>query len=253
MASVNENGTGMVMPVAPTGNGGGMFGGGFDGWWIILFIIILMSWGNNGNNGNNGNYNGYNTASEIQAGFNQAALQSGIAAVQTSLCNGFAGVTAAVNNAFNQSTIANMQQNFAIQQGLSNCCCENRAAIADLKYTVATENCADRQAVNDALVTLGNQFNAGIQSLKDEFCADRLAHKDEIIANRDLTIAELRAQINELSRQASTNAQTATILANNEAQTTALEQYLAPVARPAYIVQNPNCCAQNYACGCSAA
>ena len=34
----------------------------------------------------------------------------------------------------------------------------------------------------------------------------------------------------------------------------ALEQYLAPVPRPAYVVQNPNCCGSNYynACACSA-
>jgi len=52
---------------------------------------------------------------------------------------------------------------------------------------------------------------------------------------------------------ASQGAQTAAILANNEAQTTALEQYLAPTPRPAYIVQNPNCCPQNFGCGCGCA
>ncbi len=49
---------------------------------------------------------------------------------------------------------------------------------------------------------------------------------------------------------ASQNTQTQTLLADNFAQTSALEQYLAPVPRPAYIVQNPNCCAQNVGCGC---
>ena len=51
---------------------------------------------------------------------------------------------------------------------------------------------------------------------------------------------------------ASQNAQTAAILANNEAQTAALEQYLNPAPIPAYVVQNPNCCG-NYGttgCGC---
>ena len=40
------------------------------------------------------------------------------------------------------------------------------------------------------------------------------------------------------------------ILANNDAQTNALEQYLAPVPRPAYIVQNPNGCGCNTGCSC---
>ena len=53
---------------------------------------------------------------------------------------------------------------------------------------------------------------------------------------------------------ASQGAQTARILADNAAQTTALEQYLAPTPRPAYVVQNPNCCynACGVNCGCGA-
>jgi hypothetical protein len=49
---------------------------------------------------------------------------------------------------------------------------------------------------------------------------------------------------------ASQGAQTAQILANNEAQTVALEQYLAPTPRPAYIVQNPNCCPNQFGFSC---
>ena len=66
-------------------------------------------------------------------------------------------------------------------------------------------------------------------------CQDKIDAKNEKIADleRQLTMANLAA---------SQSAQTAAILANNEAQTTALEQYLAPVPRPAYVVQNPNCC-----------
>lgn len=256
----SDNGTGTTMLVSPS-NGCNNGLGGQDGWWIILLIIILAVAGNGfGGNGGYGNAVPYIDTS-MQRGFDQAALTSGIGNLQTSLtsgfagvnqglCNGFANVTGAVQNGFAQSEIsanarqmADMQQNFALQQQLSQCCCDNRAATADLRYTISQEACNDRQAVNDALITLGNQLNAGIQSLKDEFCNDRLARKDEIIA-------DLRQQINERDRQASQNAQTAAILANNEAQTVALEQYLAPVPKPSYIVQNPNCCPQNYGCGC---
>ena len=66
-------------------------------------------------------------------------------------------------------------------------------------------------------------------------------------------------RINELERQltmanlaASQTAQTSRLLADNAAQTVALEQYLNPVPVPAYIVQNPNCCSQNF-CGCGVA
>ena len=200
MASISENGSGMVMPVAPTGNGGFSGLGADGGWWIILLFIVLF--GGIGNNGYANGGNGY----EIQNGFNQAALTSGISDIQQAVCNGVATVAGAVQNGFAQAEIsantrqiADMQQNFALQQGLNNCCCENRAAIADLKYTVAQEACSDRQAVNDALVNLTAQMNAGFQSIKDEFCNDRLARKDEIIA-------ELRSQLNERDRLASQNA-----------------------------------------------
>ena len=70
-------------------------------------------------------------------------------------------------------------------------------------------------------------------------------------------IDSLRAALNNVNGQASQNAQTAAIIANNEAQTNILESHLAPKAVPAYIVQNPNCCQQNYnygyGCGCNVA
>lgn len=73
-------------------------------------------------------------------------------------------------------------------------------------------------------------------------CNDKIDAKNEQIAalQQQLTMAQLAA---------SQNAQTAAIIANNEAQTTALEKYLAPVPIPAYIVQNPNGCGCGYAYG----
>ena len=246
MALTDENG-GMVMPVSPMGNNNGFGGFGNDsGWWIILLFILL---------GNNGWGNGFNGGSDnMQRGFDQAALTSSLASLQSSVTSGFGDVQMALCNGFNQGEIAanarqmaDMQQMFSLQQALSQCCCDNRAGIADLRYTISQENCADRQAVNDALVNVINQMNTGFQSIKDEFCNDRLARKDEVIA-------ELRQQLNERDRLASQNQQTAQIIANNEAQTVTLERYLAPTAQPAYIVPNPNCCNQNYGgCGCAVA
>ena len=56
--------------------------------------------------------------------------------------------------------------------------------------------------------------------------------------------AELQQQLWMAQLAASQGAQTAAILANNDAQTAALEKYLAPVPIPAYVVQNPVCCGQ---------
>ena len=272
--SLSEGGNDMVMPVTPMyggGYGGGLGGFGFGGdatWLIILFLFAFMGgWGGNGFGGGYGNTNSFlpyffnNTDNAVQAGFNNAALTSQLSGIQSSITNGFGNAEiAACNRAMDAmqtsytNQIASMNQNFANQQALDanlnalamslqNCCCENRASIADLKYTVATEACADRAAVNDALRDVLTANTASTQRILDQMCQDKIDAKNEKIADleRQLTMANLAA---------SQNAQTAAILANNEAQTTALEQYLAPVPRPAYVVQNPNCCSQNYGCGC---
>lgn len=266
MTDTNGN---LVMPVAPMGSygsGGDGFFGGNNGWWIILLLIVLGGWGNGfggfgGGNGGmfpwlmNGQANG---VSDVQRGFDQSAIISGINGVQnavtsgfgdvqTALCAGFGGINAGISNGFAQAEIANnsrqmasMNQNFAMQTALQNCCCENRAGLADVKYSIATENCADRAALSDGIRDLLTATSANTQRILDQMCNDKIDAKNEKIADleRQLTLANLAA---------SQSAQTAAILANNEAQTSALEQYLAPVPRPAYIVQNPSCC-QNY-CG----
>ena len=104
--------------------------------------------------------------------------------------------------------------------------------------------CADRVAVTDALQVVTNSINQGVQAIKDQLNQQTIEQKNEEIAN-------LRTQINLANLNATQNAQTAAIIANNEAQTAALEQYLSPVPKPCYVVQNPNCCgnAYGYSCG----
>ena len=248
-----ENGN-MYMPVAPAYGAGGygndMFGGGMWSWWIII-LLIFGGWGNGwGGFGNNGG----GVGSEVQRGFDQSAVMNGINNLATGQCNGFAGVTQAISNGFAQAEIAansrqmaDMNQNFAMQSAFQNCCCENRAGIADLKYTVATEACADRNAISSALRDVLEANNASTQRILDTMCQDKIDAKNE-------TIAMLRQQLQMAELAASQGAQTAAILANNEAQTAALERYLAPTPIPAYMVQNPNCCGQaTYGCGCGAA
>lgn len=205
--------------VFPNGSNGmigdGAFGGGFF-WVIILFFFaLMMGWGNNGSAAG-----GYNAYPYVQQGFDQAAIINGINGLQASQ-------TAALNS---------------IALSLQNCCCENRAATADLKYTIATENCADRAAITEALQNITVQNSANTQRILDMMCQDKIDAKNE-------KIAELQNQLTMANLAASQNAQTAAILANNEAQTAALEQYLAPVPRPAYVVQNPSCC-NNFGNGC---
>lgn len=297
----NNNGYSLADIAAATGNGGnnnGGFGLNGDGAWIILLFIILLAGGNWGNNGyGNGGYsNGvgmggmmpyytFNTTSEVQHGFDQqaimgnlgtisGAINNGFANVNTALCSGFAGVNAGVANGFAQAEIAengrqlaNMNQLFGLQTGLSNqlntiamnqqnCCCENRAAVADLKYTVANEACADRAAVEGALrdVTaqgvantqaLLNTINGGIQSIKDQLCQDKIDAKNETIAN-------LRQQIAMKDLAASQTAQNAFIQQGfaNEVDQLYNRLNTCPVPTTPVYGRTPIFTCNNGGCGC---
>ena len=236
---MNENGTSMYMPVGPVGYGGGegMFGGQ-GAWWIIVLLAIL-GWGN-GFGGNGADNGGGFLGADVQRGFDQSAVINGITGIQNSISNGFANIETAAN----ARQMADMNQSFAMQSAFQNCCCENRLGTADLKYTVATE----------AAMTRAN-CNENNQKIMDKLCQLELDgikqnYEGQLRALQN-QLASAQSDIQSLRFAASQGAQTAQILANNEAQTTALEQYLAPVPRPAYVVQNPNCCGQmNYGCGC---
>jgi methyl-accepting chemotaxis protein len=96
--------------------------------------------------------------------------------------------------------------------------------------------------------------DANNQKILDNLCQLEMDGMRQNYENRigtmQNTIDGLRASLNAANGAASQNAQTAQILADNSRQTAVLEDYLNPVARPAYIVQNPNCCQPNYGCGC---
>ena len=150
-----------------------------------------------------------------------------------------------------------MQQAFGLQSQLAQCCCDNRLATANLTSTVLSENCADRQALSDGIrdllqnqtantQALINTTNAAVQGVMDKICQLELDAKND-------KIADLQNQLSQARFDASQVAQTQRLLLDNQAQTTALEQYLNPAPIPAYVVQNPNCCQnQNYynGCGC---
>ena len=91
----------------------------------------------------------------------------------------------------------------------------------DLKYNIATEACADRQAVNDGVRdimasntantnALLNTINSGIQSIQDKLC------QQEIDALKAAN-ANLQTQVNLANLQASQNQQTGQLLADNAA------------------------------------
>ena len=251
--SLTDN-NGMVMPVSPMyGNGGygNGFGYGGDGlfWIIILFLFAAMSggWGNGFGNGNAGtilpfmmNQSGQ---SEVQRVVDQQSVMTGISALSAAQANGFAN--AEISRCNGLYNITSQLNNIAMNQ--QNCCCENRAAVADLKYTMAQEASATRA-----------NTDAKTQAIMDKLCQLELdgikQNYENRIANMQNTIDSLRTMNSNARFDASQNAQTADIQAGQRALANEIEQYVLPTPRPAYVVQNPNCCAQQtFGCGCGVA
>ena len=242
MALTDDNGVGTTMLVSPTGMSNGGFGNAFggDGWWVLLLFLLIggNGWGNGFGGGFGGNdiYPWMNQSNQINGGFrdqmindNVTEIRSGVNNIQTQLCNGFSDVQMGLANGFagveagaNARQIANMQQAFAAQtavtQGmndigmsLQSCCCENRAGLADLKYTVATENCADRTAAYQNTRDIIDSQTRGTQAILDKLCQLELdGVKAQVDAKND-RINELQTQLNMASLRESQTAQNAFI------------------------------------------
>ena len=258
----NQNGM-MYMPVAPAygnyggGNGlGGMFGG--DLWGFIILLALLGGFGNFGGNRSNGgndllpymmmnNANtgaSYNCANDVQRGFDQAAIIGGINGVQAAVSGGFAG--AEIGAANRQAAIMNGFSNLQNQQ--AQCCCDTRAAIADLKYTVANEGCADRNALSIATRDIMENDNRNHQAVMDKLCQLELDGYKQRLDAANNTIGQLRTELAVAHDREYTNNQTAALQQGQRALANEIEQYVNPTPRPAYIVQNPNCCAPQNPC-----
>ena len=210
MAIIDENGTGTTMLVQPAGFGGGNGGNGFmdgSGWWILLLFILLGGWGNNGLNGSGGGVSGMypwmNQSNQISEGFQNQMLNDNITGIQNSL-NGIS--TQLCNN-----QMADLERSFAVQSALQNCCCQTQTGIADLKYTVATENCADRtQSMINTRDIIDSQTR-GIQTIMDKLCALELDGVKNQLAQAQRENVGLQNQLNMATLRESQTAQNAFI------------------------------------------
>lgn len=281
----NGSGNGMYMPVAPAYGAGyvnsGFGGFGGDGWWVILFLFALMGngfggWGGfgggagmyefpwlmNGQQGINSNTN--NGFQNAMLNDNITSVRDGIASLSTQLCNTGSDIQMSLANGFsgveqgaNARQIANMQTAFAgqtsmnqgfnsVQSQLAQCCCDNRLASADLKYTIATENCADRQALNEGIRDVIANNTSQTQAILDKLCQLEL---DGYKREND----NLRSQLNMQALNASQAAQTATFQQglNNEVDALYNRLNSCPVpTTPVYGRTPIFTCNQNYGCGC---
>ena len=180
------------------------FGSG-NGWWIIL-LFLFLGWGNGGWGGNAANNEIYPILE------NQQNLFTGFGNVQNALCAGFANAETAatsrqmadMNQLFGLQTA--MMQGFTNQQAqLAQCCCDNRLATQQLNTTIASEACANRQALSDGVRDILVNQNNNTQHILDWLCDNKIDQKND-------EIQQLRTQLQVQNLAASQIAQTTQII-----------------------------------------
>lgn len=254
--SLSSDGAVMTMPVTPAYQGGN---GGFGGWggdwssWIILFLIWgIFGWGNGGYGGfgggggvNNPGLQGLATRSDINEGFALNGLQNGQTSIRDAVSNGFHGVDTALCNlgstvqgGFNATQVAMMQGQNALQAQLAQCCCDQRAATQDLKYTIATEDCATRNLMQSTTRDIIDNANANSRAI--------------LQALNDNYVRQLENENQSLKLAASQSNQNAVLMAAMDAnKAEILRRTGAECPTPAYVVQPPQPVTfPNFGCGC---
>ena len=230
----------MTMPVTPANN----YGGGMGMWgdnWIWIIVLFLFGWGRNGFGNGNGNGGGVMDGYVLTSDFASVerkldSIANGICdstfALNNAITGGFATTTQALNSGFQTAELSRANQQAALMQQLNamqmqaqECCCENRAAIAQVRYDMATQACDTRNTVNTAARDIIDNQNQNSRAILDFLTQSKLA--DLQAENQGLKLA-----------------------ASQAAQNSYLVSQLRPSPIPAYTVQNPYCCNQYAACGC---
>lgn len=222
---------------------GNSFLGG-DGLAAIIIIALLFGWGRGGYGAGNGASDGGSTgAGAAMAGYvltsDFANIERKIDGVNNGLCDGFYaqaqlvnGVQQSMASGFMSAELSRanqqaalMQQLNAMQRSADNCCCENRAAIAQVRYDMATQACDTRNTVQVAARDIIDSQNAGTRAVLDFLTNSRL--RDLEAENSTLKLA-----------------------ASQAAQNNYLVNTLRPAPIPAYQVQNPYSYGANGCGGC---
>ena len=275
LATTNGNGC-YPYPYMYGNNNDGFFGS--EGIWAILLLALLFNGnGFGGFGGNNNNIYPWlaNGQQDIMTNTNNGfdtlhlsnqieGVRDGVYGISNQLCNSTADIVQSVNSGFasaeisdNARQIANMQQAFNNQistlQGFNNlgtqfanCCCENRLGIAGLNSTIISENCADRQLINEVSRDIITNATQNTQRILDQLCSDKIDAKNEKINDlqREILMKDLKASQTE---------QTATLRLGQEAEVDALYNRLknCPVnSVPVYGSQPIFTCPNSNGCGC---
>ena len=237
-------------------NGGN---GGCNGWADIIwpFMIFAMMCGGYGGwgGGFGGNAGGtVLTESAMQRGFDTQSIINKLNGLENGLCDGFYAMNTGLLNGFNGNQMAvntaatNLQTAMtagftgvtagqtAIANQIASCCCENKQLIGDLRYNLAEQSCATRQAIADATRDIVDNANANYRGIIDFMTQDK--------------IASLQAENQTLKFAASQADQNAWLKGQLDASRMAIIQAVNPPPIPAYTVPAPYpYCYNNNGCG----
>lgn len=234
---LNSNGLSLSDIAAVTNNDGI---GGNNGWWVLIILFAIFGgWGNGWNRGGYGGMSGSGAADNYVLASDFSNIERKIDGVNNGLCDGFYAMNTGMLNGFNGVNTAlaagfhgvdnaictlgyqTAQLNTALSNQLQQCCCDNKSAIADLKYTMAQQTQQIMQ--ND---------NANYRAFHDELTAYKMELKDS-------QIAEMQSKINALS-----------LAASQQAQNNYIVNAVRPCPVPAYNVPNPYAGCGCGTCGC---
>lgn len=174
---------GGVMPVYNMNDRGydDSYGGG--NWMWVMMLFFLLAWGGNGFGGNEQAA----TKSDLCEGFNFNNIENGVRGIQNGLCDGFYAQNTTMLNGFAGITAAVKDAQFASQQ----CCCEINRNIDAVRYEAQKNTCDITNAIHAegeatrALITQNE-----VQKLRDELQAAQLQLGN--VAQTQTLVNELR-------------------------------------------------------------
>ena len=199
--SLSEGMPTMTMPVAPANGSGNGFGFGGDGAWflIILFLFAFCGWGGNGCGNKAGNSGGVVDGYVLASDFSNIERKMDL--INGGLCDGFYAVNNTLLTGFGNAELSRANQQAALMQQLSamqmqaaNCCCENRAAVAQVRYDMATQACDTRNTVQNATRDIVENQNANSRAILDFLTNSKM--RDLESANQELRLAASQAAQN---------------------------------------------------------
>lgn len=234
-----------IAAVTKNNNNNDGFGNG--GWWAwILMWALFGGYGGYGFGGMGGwgGMNGMNglgfAEGALQRGFDNQTVINKLDGINNGICslgydqlaqmNGINNTVMQTGFGLQQSInslgVANMQDTNALSRQLSECCCDNRAAIKDLQYALATQSCATNNNIHqtgDAIIQNQNQgFQMLNNTIRDGFCSLEMREMQRENQN-------LRDRLNSCDRDSALLAQSNYLI-----------DRLQPCSKPSYLTCNPN-------------